>query len=57
MLRMFNDRSISLQFTDPAYNNTPWYGDYKLASDIPSPNNVTFEPSIYVSHPANGKTM
>ena len=54
---MFNDRSISLQFTDPAYNNTPWYGDYKLASDIPSPNNITFEPSIYVSHPANGKTM
>lgn len=40
---------MSLQFTDPSYNNTPWYWNYKLASDIPDPNNVTFTASIYVS--------
>jgi hypothetical protein len=44
-----NSCRISLQFTDPSYNNTPWYWDYKLASDIPNPNNITFKPSIYVS--------
>ncbi len=43
---ILSDR-ISLQFTDPKLNGTPWYGDYKLVSiqanklmpgsDIPPP--------------------
>ena len=39
---------ISLQFTSPADNGTAWYWDYKLASDLPDPNNQTYPASIYV---------
>jgi hypothetical protein len=45
-----DSRSISLQYTSSEANGTAWYWDYKQASDIPDPNNVTYPPSIYVSY-------
>ncbi|ODN97951.1 hypothetical protein I350_07588 [Cryptococcus amylolentus CBS 6273] len=44
---------ISLQYVDTKSNNTPWYWDYKLASDIPDPNPDTFPAEIYESYDPN----
>ncbi|WVQ77870.1 hypothetical protein IAR50_007572 [Cryptococcus sp. DSM 104548] len=44
---------ISLQYVDTASNNTPWYWDYKLASDLPNPNAETYLPAIYETYDPN----
>lgn len=44
---------MSVQFTDPIWNGTPWFWDYKVSSDVPPPNNATYPPVIYSSYDPN----